>query len=112
MSKDENLFKELPEDLRDKFLEIFKDVGNVEEFQNSKDKSFIDLIAVLFKTSLKFLQDKQKLRVFLNIVPDLILNYDNFIINWDSNRNMSGLFYGLFQGREEDSRQTIKICPG
>lgn len=81
MLENEEIFKELPEDLRNRFLEIFKDFGNIEEFETIKGKSIIDLMAVIMKESLKFFQDKQKLREFLNIVPDLILNYDKLIIN-------------------------------
>lgn len=83
MSKDENLYKELPENLRKTYIDLFKDFGNVIEFESSKGKSIIDLMAFLIKYSLEFFQDKQKLREFLNIALELILNYDKFIINSD-----------------------------
>ncbi len=112
MSEGENLFKELPEKLKTKFLNFFQGLGDINEFEKSKGKSIIDLVAFMIKYTLEFLQDKQKLKEFLQIVPDLIVNYDKLFINSEiiDKEHYTEIQNNLITASQINKERTIEIC--
>lgn len=69
-----------PEDLEEKLRKIFNEPDILNKFKDLEKMSFLDQLITIFKLILPIIQDKDKLIIFLETIPDLITNLDELAL--------------------------------
>ncbi len=69
-----------PEDLEEKLKKIFNESDILLKFKDLEKMSAFDQLITIFKIFLPIIQDKDKLIIFLETIPDLITNLDELVV--------------------------------
>lgn len=79
-------FKEedLPEEFKEEFELIFKDLIEIRELKDLNKISFVDLFTNLAIFGLEMIRNKDKLMKFLEMILEFYLNLDKFFIHTDA----------------------------